>query len=66
MELGHLQWQSTLAEHGIFTCLVKTYSAEALIEFFNNSTTRNHVAMSIGIGEHDLDKFKTVYAAVGS
>ena len=62
--VGTFEMADTLGEQGIFTCLVKTYSAEELIEFFN--TERLHVAMSIGIGEHDLDKFKSVYTAVGS
>ena len=62
--VGTFAMAEELQSQGIFTCLVKTYSPQALIEFFN--TTRNHVAMSIGIGEQDLDKFKTVYAAVGS
>ena len=64
--VGTFAMAEELQAQGIFTCLVKTYSAEALIGFFNNITTRNHVAMSIGIGEQDSDKFKTVYAVVGS
>jgi len=54
----------TLADLGMFTCLVKTYSVEELIEFFNadKETRTNHVAMSIGITESDWDKFQAVYA----
>jgi len=60
--VGTFAMATTLAEHGIFTCLVKTYSSDELIEFFNsNSKYKEHIAMSIGIGEQDLKKFKSVH-----
>ncbi len=60
--VGTFAMATTLAEQGVFTCLVKTYSSDELIEFFNsNSKYKEHVAMSIGIGEQDLKKFKSVY-----
>jgi len=48
-----------LTKQNIFTCLVKTYSTEELLEYFLKR--RDHVAMSIGITDPDFDKFKTVY-----
>ena len=47
--------------------MVKTYSSDELIEFFNsNSKYKEHIAMSIGIGEQDLKKFKSVHTHVNS
>lgn len=65
--VGTFEMADTLANQGIFTCLVKTYSDKQLIEFFNgNSNRRDQVAMSIGTGNSDYDKFCKVYLAVGS
>jgi len=65
--VGTFAMATTLAEQGVFTCLVKTYSSDELIEFFNsNSKYKEHIAMSIGIGEHDLKKFKSVHTHVNS
>jgi len=54
----------TLAEQKVFTCLVKMYSAEELIEFFDAPARTEYVAMSIGILDPDLNKFKEVYEKV--
>ena len=65
--VGTFEMADTLANQGIFTCLVKTYSDKQLIEFFNgNNNRRDQVAMSIGTGNSDYDKFCKVYLAVGS
>ena len=65
--VGTFAMATTLAEQGVFTCLVKTYSSDELIEFFNsNSKYKEHIAMSIGIGEQDLKKFKSVHTHVNS
>ena len=66
--VGTFEMANTLSEQAIFTCLVKTYSAEQLIEYFlaGEYYITANVAMSIGIGEHDLEKFKTVYAEVST
>ena len=66
--VGTFAMATELAKQGIFTCLVKTYSKEELTDFFNNA---NHditscVAMSIGTGNADYDKFVQVYGRVGS
>ena len=66
--VGTFAMANELAKQGIFTCLVKTYSKEELTDFFNNA---NHditscVAMSIGTGNADYDKFVQVYGRVGS
>ena len=66
--VGTFEMADTLASQGMFTCLVKTYSKEQLIEFFNsdNILRTEHVAMSIGTGNADYDKFVQVYSRVGS
>jgi GMP reductase len=59
-----------LTEQKIFTCLVKTYSAEQLSKFFNSdypdSRRRENVAMSIGTSDADFLKLVEVQAQVGS
>jgi len=63
--VGTFEMADALAEQNIFTCLVKTYSAKDLTEFFGDfekSHSRiNNVAMSIGIGEDDWSKLAEVY-----
>ncbi len=62
--IGTFAMADKLAEHQMFTCLVKSYSEIELIEFFDksNTTHKEHVAYSMGIAPIDFDKFKTVYA----
>ena len=56
----------TLAKQGLFTCLVKTYSAKELINFFDCADTEqrilrsNNVAYSMGITKKDFEKFLSV------
>ena len=61
--VGTFEMADVLATAGIFTCLVKTYSAEQIIEYFDTDMYErtNYVAMSIGITDKDHDKFRTVY-----
>jgi GMP reductase len=53
-----------LTSQGLFTCLVKTYSVEELVEFFETNTFTNNAAVSIGITDSDLEKFNKVYERV--
>jgi GMP reductase len=62
--VGTFEMGDALSSLGLFTCLVKTYSEEALIEYYNadvNLSRTNYVAMSIGITDQDLEKFRQVY-----
>jgi GMP reductase len=61
--VGTFEMADTLAKEGLFTCLVKTYSVDELVEFFDTDDylRTNHVAMSIGINGSDWNKFKDVY-----
>jgi GMP reductase len=59
--VGTFVMADKLAEGEMFTCLVKTYSAEELIEYFNGPVERTEcVAMSIGTGDSDYNKLLQV------
>ena len=70
--VGTLEMADKLAEHGIMTCLVKTYSVTDLVNYFDVEDRSHHVsrteyvAMSIGITDSDHQKFRDVYEQVGS
>jgi GMP reductase len=61
--VGTFEMADTLAKQGLFTCLVKTYSVDELVEFFDTDDylRTNHVAMSMGISGNDWYKFENVY-----
>lgn len=61
--VGTFAMADVLASQGMFTCLVKTYTADELVEFFDTDDylRTNHVAMSIGITDSDEQKFRDVY-----
>ena len=65
--VGTFAMADTLAALGLFTCLVKNYEADSLIEFFNqdNAARRENVAYSTGITAQDFDKFQDVYGQTG-
>jgi len=64
--VGTFAMADKLAEGGLFTCLVKTYSVEELVDYFNTDMYErtNYVAMSIGITDYDMGKFMRVHAGV--
>jgi len=63
--VGTFEMADKLAEGEIFTCLVKTYTAEELIEYFSGPIDRTEcVAMSIGTGESDYNKLVQVKSEV--
>ena len=66
--VGTFEMADKLAEGHIFTCLVKTYSADELIEYFNPVAyipeRTNNVAMSIGTSDEDWCKLEIVHAVV--
>jgi len=65
--VGTFKMADKLAEGEIFTCLVKTYSAEELIEYFSGPIERTEcVAMSIGTGESDYNKLFQVVKEVAN
>ena len=66
--VGTFEMANTLASQGIFTCLVKTYSAEQLTEYFGDDIPErtNNVAMSIGTSDADFLKLVEVQSKVES
>ena len=64
--VGTFKMATTLAKQCIFTCLVKTYSADELIEFFDTDDYErtNYVAMSIGTSQSDFEKLQEVMSKV--
>lgn len=65
--VGTFDMADKLADLGLFTCLVKTYSVEQLTQYFleTNGTRREHVAMSIGITDDDIEKLNRVMKVSG-
>ena len=61
--VGTMEMADVLATGKIFTCLVKTYTAEELIKYFygDGLDRTDYVAMSIGTGESDYNKLEQVY-----
>lgn len=51
------------ANYHMFTCLVKSYTVDQLVEFFSTDNNRRYAAaMSIGTGAADLEKLSSVYS----
>ena len=59
--VGTFAMAQELSKQGIFTCLVKTYSVDELVEFFNGVGDSRYVAMSIGTSYTDFEKLCMVY-----
>ena len=66
--VGTFEMADKLAEGKIFTCLVKTYSVNDLVTYFDSDMPErtDYVAMSIGITDKDHDKFRKVYEQADS
>jgi GMP reductase len=65
--VGTFAMADKLAEGGIFTCLVKTYSQEEIALYFIEGIKERteNVAMSIGTSWEDFDKLSAVVTMVG-
>ena len=63
--VGTFTMADKLTELGLFTCLVKNYTAKELSEFFNagQASRIENVACSTGITQQDFEKFEDVYKA---
>lgn len=66
--VGTFEMADTLASLGLFTCLVKNYAADDLVEFFNaqQDGRRENAAYSTGITGLDYEKFESVYQQTGT
>ena len=60
--VGTFAMADKLTDLNLFTCLVKTYNTKELIDYFKDAhcTKLNSVAMSIGITDSDLEKWREV------
>jgi GMP reductase len=64
--VGTFEMADTLADQGMFTCLVKTYTVNELVEFFDPADFPTlekrveNVAYSMGITDTDMQKFLKV------
>jgi len=65
--VGTFEMADKLAKSKVFTCLVKTYSVNELVAYFDDKYEERtqYVAMSIGITDKDLLKFRNVYEQAG-
>ena len=68
--VGTFEVADFLAKEKLMTTLVKTYSVQELVCYFdsieNDKDFRtNYVAMSLGITDRDDEKFRNVYEQVG-
>ena len=65
--VGTFAMADKLAEGGIFTCLVKTYSQEEIALYFTEGIKERteNVAMSIGTSWEDFNKLSAVVTMVG-
>ena len=65
--VGTFEMADKLAEGGIFTCLVKTYSQEEIALYFTEGIKERteNVAMSIGTSWEDFNKLSAVVTMVG-
>ena len=65
--VGTFEMADELAKVNVFTCLVKTYKTNELVEFFDCSDLvqftyrQQNIAMSIGTSDSDMQKFRNVY-----
>jgi len=61
--VGTFEMADKLSLESAFTCLVKTYSVNDLVDYFDsdNVLRTEYAAMSIGISDRDHEKFRTVY-----
>ena len=61
--VGTFQMATELRKSGLMTCLVKTYTQNALVEYFDSDSeaVSNYTIISIGATEEDLKKFRNVY-----
>jgi len=67
--VGTFEMADKLAEQNIMTCLVKTYSIDELVSFYDgdiDNKRKDFVAYSMGITENDEQKFKTVYQQISN
>jgi GMP reductase len=65
--VGTFAMAETLSKHKLFTCLVKNYDEQSIIDWINGggNAIRNNWAYSMGTSPEEQEKFWRVYNAVG-
>lgn len=63
--VGTLGMASTLRQHDMFTCLIKSYNLD-IQNFDNFSLDKNHYAVSTGTSEDDFRNLNTILTGVGA
>lgn len=63
--VGTFEMAHALSEKALFTCLIKNYPKQALLEYFSKQQSQHaeQSAYSMGLSQADYDKFKAVYNA---
>ena len=61
--VGTLEIAKVLRKHNLFTCLVKSYAEDDILDLVNTTDT-NYFAVSTGTGEKDFQKLNRVLNAV--
>ena len=63
--VGSFEMAKALAKHGMMTALIKHYSLDELLEFYNdNPATAPFTIYSMGMSDKDFDKFKFLHKKV--
>jgi GMP reductase len=57
--VGTLEIAQALRKHSLFTCLVKSYTEDDVLELINTTDT-NYFAVSTGTGERDFQKLQRI------
>ncbi len=57
--VGTLEMAQALSKHNMFTCLVKSYTEDDILDLIN-STDTNYFAVSTGIGDQDFQKLQRI------
>ena len=58
---------TAMKKHGVITCLKKSYSAEAIVEYLNKDNPEfPYAAITLGIKKADMDKLMSIYQMLGS
>ena len=60
---GTFEMASALGRHKMSTALHKHYTAKEYVDFFHKLENKSDAFYSLGIGEHDWQKFREVMAA---
>ena len=60
---GTFEMASALGRHKMSTALHKHYTAKEYVDFFQKLENKSDAFYSLGIGEHDWQKFREVMAA---